>query len=405
MWGVLFFGGTAAMAWQFGWLPDESDLFELSVRGRATDNTTQSDQANSAPARQVDEDQILFGESPSNSLSEEEVYSRLVEQTRKRRDSRSIEQSPKLFSAQQPNLFNGKSVQSHFSQNDDGRRVVANSPVQNSLFQRPQNSSQNDNASGSQIVPAGNEVFQPASERTATASIPSLPGSLQNQISDIDQLIIEGNTLSAHRELSRLYWSHSEYRDVFVKRIEKTALSIYFSPQPHFMQPYRVQPGDQLRLVARMYNVPWEYLEKLNRIDARRIRPGQDLKVIKGPFSAIIELSRFELTIHTNGYFVHRYSVGIGKDGTTPLGKFSVLNKVANPQYTGPDNRVIAADDPANPLGEHWIDLGNGYGIHGTIDPQSIGKAESRGCIRLQNVEVDEVYNLLSVGSVVEIRR
>ena len=171
------------------------------------------------------------------------------------------------------------------------------------------------------------------------------------------------------------------------------------------MQPYRVLPGDQLRRVAKMYNIPWEYIEKLNRIDARRIRPGQDLKVIKGPFSAIIELSRFELTVHTNGYFVRRYPVGIGKDGTTPLGKFQMLNKVANPQYTGPDNRVIAADDPANPLGEHWLDLGNGYGIHGTIDPQSIGKAESRGCIRLQNTEVQEVYNLLGIGSVVEIRR
>ena len=222
---------------------------------------------------------------------------------------------------------------------------------------------------------------------------------------DIDQLILKGKTLSAHRELSRLYWSHPDFRDAFAMRIEKTAQTIYFSPQPHFMQPYRVQPGDQLRRVARLYNVPWEYLEKLNRIDARRIRPGQELKVIKGPFSAIIELNRFELTIHTNGYHVRRYRVGIGKDGTTPLGKFSVLNKVVNPQYTGPDNRVIAADDPANPLGEHWIDLGNGYGIHGTIDPQSIGKAVSRGCIRLRNTEVEEAYILLSAGSVVEIRR
>ncbi|MCH7989094.1 MAG: LysM peptidoglycan-binding domain-containing protein, partial [Planctomycetes bacterium] len=351
LWGILFFGGTAAMAWQLGWLPDESDLFELAVRGRQTDTETQSDQANSAPAKHVDEDRILFGETPSKLLSEEEVYRRLVEQTRKRRNSRSREPSPELFSAQQPNRPYGQSVQSHLSRDDDGRRVIANFPVRNSLFQRPQTSSQDDNASGSQIVPAGNDVLQSAFERTTTSTVPSLPGALQSRMSDIDQLILEGKTLSAHRELSRLYWSHPGYRDVFAKRIEKTALSIYFSPQPHFMPPYRVQPGDQLRRVAKLYNVPWEYIEKLNRIDARRIRPGQDLKVIKGPFSAIIELSRFELTVHTNGYFVHRYSVGIGKDGTTPVGKFRVQNKVVNPQYTGPDNRVIAADDPANPLG------------------------------------------------------
>ena len=89
-------------------------------------------------------------------------------------------------------------------------------------------------------------------------------------MSEIDQLMLEGKTLSAHRELSRLYWSHPVYRDAFAKRIEQTAQTIYFSPQPHFMQPYRVQPGDQLRRVAKLYNVPWEYIEKLNRIALAR---------------------------------------------------------------------------------------------------------------------------------------
>ena len=405
IWGVLFFGGTVAMAWQFGWLPDESDLFELAVRDRDTAKSRQNDQANSGLANRTDPNPTLFSESETKPLTEEEVYRRLVEQTRKRRNSLSSAQSPGLFSAQQPNALSRQPVQSHLSRNDDGRRVVANSSVQNSLYQRPQTSSQYRNASGSQIVPAGNEVFQPSSARTSTPAVSSLPESLQSRMGEIDQMLLDGKTLSAHRELSRLYWSHPGYRDVFAKRIEKTAQSIYFSPQPHFMQPYRVQPGDQLRRVAKLYNVPWEYIEKLNRIDARRIRPGQELKVIRGPFSAIIELSRFELTVHTNGYFVRRYRVGIGQDGTTPLGNVRVLNKVVNPQYTGPDNRVIAANDPANPLGERWLDLGNGYGIHGTIDPQSIGRAESRGCVRLHNADVEEIYNLLSVGSVVEIRR
>jgi LysM repeat protein len=405
LWGLFCFGGTTALVWQFGWLPDESYLLDLAGRNRNIGIEAESDQANSTPAKQTDGDRTLFSKSQMKPLSEEEVYRRLVEQTRKRRDSRSTDQSPGLFSEQQPNDLYGQSAQSHLPRNDDGRHVVTNSPVRNSVFQRSQTSSQNNNASGSQIVLAGNEVFQPSSARTTTVAVSSLPESLQSRMREIDQMNLEGKTLSAHRELSRLFWSHPGYRDVFANRIEKTALSIYFSPQPHFMQPYRVQPGDQLRQVAKLYSVPWEYIEKLNRIDARRIRPGQDLKVIKGPFSAIIELSRFEVTLHTNGYFVRRYRVGIGKDNATPLGKFSVLNKVTNPQYTGPDNRVIAADDPANPLGEHWLDLGNGYGIHGTIDPQSIGRAESRGCIRLKNSEVEEVYNLLSVGSVVEIRR
>ena len=80
-----------------------------------------------------------------------------------------------------------------------------------------------------------------------------------------------------------------------------------------------------------------------------------------------------------------------------------MLEKLVDPTYYGPDG-VIAHDDPANPLGERWIDIGNSYGIHGTIDPASIGKSESQGCIRLHNDDVEAVYDLLTIGSEVVIR-
>ena len=171
------------------------------------------------------------------------------------------------------------------------------------------------------------------------------------------------------------------------------------------MQPYVVKPNDQLAVFAKKYNVPWEYLAKLNHVDAKKIRPGQQLKVIKGPFSAIVELNSYTMTVHAYGYFVRAYKIGIGKDGATPLGKFTVLKKVVNPQYTDPQGHVIEGGDPTNPLGDRWLDLGKSYGIHGTIDPNSIGKAESRGCIRLRNEDVEEVYDMLAVGSEVVIRR
>ena len=203
----------------------------------------------------------------------------------------------------------------------------------------------------------------------------------------------------------RIYWSNPELRNQIAQRIKRTADSIYFSSQPHYMDPYVVHAGDQLQKIASTYQVPWEYLAKLNQVDPHRIRPGQDLKVIKGPFSAVVELNSFNLTVHAHGYYVRRYAVGLGRDDATPEGTFRVVNKVVNPQYTDPSGRVIDADDPANPLGERWIDLGNGYGIHGTVNPKSIGKAESRGCVRLTNADVEEVFDMLSVGSEVLIRR
>ena len=52
-----------------------------------------------------------------------------------------------------------------------------------------------------------------------------------------------------------------------------------------------------------------------------------------------------------------------------------------------------------------WVDIGDSYGIHGTIEPDSIGKNESRGCIRMLNSEVEEVYDFLVIGSEVKVQK
>ncbi|MEO1996500.1 MAG: L,D-transpeptidase family protein [Planctomycetaceae bacterium] len=245
---------------------------------------------------------------------------------------------------------------------------------------------------------------QPDSDITVQESTAALLTAHQNVLASIDQKLGQGDYLIAHRQLSELYWKHPPLRTVIKKRLDKTARSIYSAPQPHYINPYEVQPGDQLRLIARKYEVPWEYLAKLNRTDPKRIRPGQKLKVIKGPFSAVVSLSRFELTLHAHGYYVHQYQVGIGKPGTTPTGTFTVKEKLRNPTYYGPDG-VVAAENPENPLGERWLGLGDGYGIHGTVEPSSIGRSLSRGCVRMYAADVAEAYDLLEVGSEVIIRR
>ena len=261
-------------------------------------------------------------------------------------------------------------------------------------------------ANSTVVRPTG--VVQQAGHREpATPAADTTPAaiSLATELPVIDELIAGGETLAAHRALSKLYWNHKEHRAELQARLDGTARAIFFQPQPHFVEPYVIEPNDQLRVIANKYQLSWEYLARLNKTDPRRIQLGQKVKVVKGPFAAIVDLQDFALTIHLQGYYVKRYDVGIGKDGSSPLGKFSVLNKVENPQYTGPDGKVISGDDPKNPLGERWIDLGDSYGIHGTIEPDSIGKAASRGCIRLRDKDIIEVYDFLIKGSEVVIRK
>jgi LysM repeat protein len=222
--------------------------------------------------------------------------------------------------------------------------------------------------------------------------------------SEIDRQIKAGQVVEAHKALSKLFWQQPDLRSSVQERIDLTAKAIYFSPQPHVQEPHVVQAGDQLRKIATTHHVPWQYLARLNRVDPKRLREGQKLKVIDGPFGAVVTLSNFELTLHHGGQYVRSYPCCIGKNNATPVGKFKVLNKVTNPQYTDPNGKVFASGDPKNPLGAYWLDLGESYGIHGTIEPDSIGKAESRGCVRLLNVDVAEVYELLDLAAEVVIR-
>ncbi len=241
---------------------------------------------------------------------------------------------------------------------------------------------------------AASEVSKPAFQ---------LPAGSKVNMATIAELIEAGNDIEAHRMMSEWYWKEPRSRPAFQKQLESLARKIYLQSQPHYMDPHVVQDGEMLAKIAKEYNVPWQYLAKLNRTDARRIKPGQKLKVIKGPFSAVVDLSDYELTIHAHGYFVKRYDVCIGRDNSSPTGSFKIQDKQADPTYYGP-NGVIEHDDPENPLGEHWLSIGDSFGIHGTIHPDSIGKAESDGCIRLRNEEVAEVFDFLSIGSDVVIR-
>jgi hypothetical protein len=54
-------------------------------------------------------------------------------------------------------------------------------------------------------------------------------------------------------------------------------------------------------------------------------------------------------------------------------------------------------------LGTHRLEMGDGYGIHGTNDPSSIGRSVSHGCVRLRNEDIATLYDMVDVGTPVYI--
>jgi lipoprotein-anchoring transpeptidase ErfK/SrfK len=90
-------------------------------------------------------------------------------------------------------------------------------------------------------------------------------------------------------------------------------------------------------------------------------------------------------------------------DQPPQAGDYKVVDKRSQQKtYVGFDGRMIPANDPANPYGAWWISLGGEVAIHGS---PSIPGSKTLGCISLSPQDAKDVYGILSIESLVKIRR
>jgi len=118
----------------------------------------------------------------------------------------------------------------------------------------------------------------------------------------------------------------------------------------------------------------------------------------------LVSIPDRKLALFENGKVVRIYRVAVGKISTpSPTGEFKIVRRVSDPAYYH-KGQVIGAGN-GNPVGTRWMGLSvKGYGIHGTNQPNSIGKAASKGCIRMGKQDVEELFALVDVGDDVQIR-
>lgn len=121
----------------------------------------------------------------------------------------------------------------------------------------------------------------------------------------------------------------------------------------------------------------------------------------------VINIPAFTLYLYQDGVPIKTYPIGVGQVvKPSLLGETTIINRVFHPTYYPPDwySRGLQPIPPGpdNPVGTRWLGLGfQGYGIHGTNDPASIGTPASSGCIRMHNHHVEELADLVGVGTVV----
>lgn len=273
------------------------------------------------------------------------------------------------------------------------------------------------------VTPTPTNTVVPTPATPTPSMTPGLATDLQAIITDGLQKIGTGDPVGARAILSQAILDQrlpeqdrTELRSQVSKLNDDLVFSTRVAQGDPFTFTYSVQSGDSLVKINQKNALgpDWRLIKRINRMsDEHRLTLGQRLKLIRGPFHAVVTKSAFRLDLWMGPgdkpdqwVFVRSFTVGLGESGSTPVGSFIVKkgSKLTNPPWTNPrTGEHFAADDPRNPIGKFWIGLegvgetatATGYGIHGTIDPDSIGQQKSMGCVRMGADDIALMYELM----------
>jgi L,D-transpeptidase ErfK/SrfK len=191
---------------------------------------------------------------------------------------------------------------------------------------------------------------------------------------------------------------------------------------------YIVEKGDTLLDIARAYSFGVEEVQAINPgidpwippVGQKVLLPSQWILPVCRYQGIVINIPEMRLyyffNTHLNNHslpLVKSFSIGIGEEAwQTPVGRYRVIKKERNPTWYIPEsiwkegrypNRIVPPG-PDNPLGKYRLVLSlPGYGIHGTDWPWAVGRLFTHGCIRLYPEDIEKLYNMVSLGTPVEL--
>ncbi|HUE74099.1 MAG TPA: L,D-transpeptidase [Pirellulaceae bacterium] len=209
-------------------------------------------------------------------------------------------------------------------------------------------------------------------------------------------------TLSPHYGQSDLTpQQHGE----LVAWLDALAAKVIYSREHLLAQPYKVRGSNERMIdVARKCGVTAHLLQNINASAVNNpevLLAGTVLKVVPGPFRAEVSLARGEITVFLNELYAGRFPMALGDEPVVP-GQYQVQQKQHMPTYVGSDGRTVAGNDPANPYGAFSLNLNSHVRIHGS--PLIAPAGRPRGCIGLSPKDAEDLYGILTEGSIVVIK-
>lgn len=250
----------------------------------------------------------------------------------------------------------------------------------------------------------GSILSKKSATNDAAVSVP-----VAQLLAQADKYQSENNKLKAKEVYTQILSDYPDYDKIqdIQDGLGDLNLSIITTnvPAPQTLL-HEVVPGDSLGKLAKQYNTTKELIKKTNVLKSDVIRVGQKLRIWNAPFNVLVKKGQNILMLKTGDEVLKVYHVSTGANNITPVGTFKIATKLANPVWFKPGGAPVPPESPENVLGTRWMgfDTDPHYGIHGTTQPDKIGQQVTAGCVRMINAQVEELYDLLPMGTQVVIQ-
>ncbi|MDE2027089.1 MAG: L,D-transpeptidase family protein [Candidatus Omnitrophica bacterium] len=243
----------------------------------------------------------------------------------------------------------------------------------------------------------------------SAAQDPGTSVGVKELLSEAAQDEAQGDKLKAKEAYDKIISNYPDYDKIqeVQDKLGQLNIDLIFSPAPIPSKTisYEVVPGDSLGKLAKQYNTTVQLIKRANNLKSDVIRAGETLRIWTAPFNILINKSQNVLFLKSGDEVLKIYHVSTGKDNITPVGTFKIATKIENPVWFRDGGAPVPSESPENELGTRWMGFTDPhYGLHGTIHPDQIGQQATAGCVRMLNKDVEELFDILPVGTQVVIQ-
>lgn len=182
--------------------------------------------------------------------------------------------------------------------------------------------------------------------------------------------------------------------------------TVIYSQKDLLLPPHIVAPGETLPSIATPLQVPWQLLAKINGvIDPEQLVGGEHLKVVRGPFDAVISVSRRRMSLQVGGNYAGSFPVVLGRQIYDRIGQSVAVIDIRRPGAVQEPIGIAAQVAYAPVAGPKSIILGEGLAIEGVEDPSLVSDSASASSVIVSLRDLEDIADILGPGSQVLVRK